>query len=175
MSKRRVLGLFGSFDAAFAAIGDIKAAKVSGVKLDDVEVLSPIEHPEIDEVLEHRKSHVPKFTLLGALFGMTFGFLFLASAQANFLVQPQGGKPVVPLPSNIVLSYEMLILFGVIFTLIAFLLSARLLRKRDPLYSENVSIDQVGVEVVVDDANLSGLKDAFARHGVVEIREGAIK
>ena len=174
MSKRSVLGLFGSFDDAFAAINDIKAGNVSGVKLDDVEVLSPIEHPEIDEVLEHRKSHVPKFTLLGALFGMTFGFLFLASAQANFLVQPQGGKPVIPLPSNIVLTYEMLILFGVIFTLIAFLTTARLLRKRDPLYSEKVSLDQVGIQIVLDDANLAGLKETFAKHGVLEVREGAL-
>lgn len=174
MSKRRVLGLFDGFDPAFAAINDVKAGNVSGVKLDDIEVLSPIEHPEIDEVLEHRKSHVPKFTLLGALTGMTFGFLFLASAQANFLVQPQGGKPVIPLPSNIVLTYEMLILFGVIFTLIAFLTTARLLRKRNPLYSEQVTIDQVGVEVTIDESDLAGLKESFAKHGVLEVREGAL-
>ncbi len=174
MSKRRVLGLFDGFDAAFAAINDIKAGNVSGVALDDVEVLSPIEHPDIDEVLEHRKSHVPKFTLLGALFGMTFGFLFLASAQANFLVQPQGGKPVIPLPSNIVLTYEMLILFGVIFTLIAFLTTARLLRKRNPLYSERITIDQVGVEITLDESNLAGLKENFAKHGVLEVREGTL-
>jgi len=125
-------------------------------------------------VLEYRKSHVPKFTLVGALFGMIVGFLFLASAQANFLVQPQGGKPVIPLPSNIVLTYEMLILFGVIFTVIAFLITARLLRKRNPLYSENVSVDQVGVEITLDESNLAGLKETFAKHGVLEVREGTL-
>jgi len=174
MNKRRILGLFGDFDAAFAAINDIKAGNVPGVTLDDVEVLSPIEHPDIDEVLEHRKSHVPKFTLLGALFGMIAGFLFLASAQANFLVQPQGGKPVIPLPSNIVLTYEMLILSGVIFTIVSFMVTARLFRKRNPLYSEMITVDQVGVEITLDEGNLAGLKEVFTKHGVLEVREGVL-
>jgi len=147
---------------------------VSGVKLDDVEVLSPIEHPDIDEVLEHRKSHVPKWTLFGALFGMIGGFLFLASAQANFLVQPQGGKPVIALPTNIVLTYEMLILSAVIFTVIAFLVTARLFRKRNPLYSEQITVDQVGIEITLDESDLAGLKESFAKHGVLEVREGAL-
>jgi len=112
---------------------------------------------------------------LGATFGCTAGFLFLASAQANFTVQPQGGKPVVPLPTNFVLSYEMLILFGVLATLVGFLLGARLLRKRKPLYSENVAIDQVGIEMVVEEKYIEPLKALFREHQVLEIRDEVSK
>lgn len=171
MSKHRIMGLFSDFDQAFAAIADIRAHKIPGVSVDDVTLKSPIEHPEIEEILGERPAHVPKFTLMGALFGVSFGFLFLASAQASFLVQPQGGKPVVPLPSNIVLTYEMLILFGVLFTVVSFFIGAGMGRKRDTLYSETVSLDQVGILLEVDESKAQALKDLFKEHKVVEIRE----
>ena len=171
MAKHKIMGLFSNFKEAFKVVDEIKAGKLNGVSLEDVSTKSPIEHPEIDEVLEHRKSPVPYFTLCGALFGVTFGFLFLASAQATFLVQPQGGKPVVPLPSNIVLSYEMLILFGVIATLIGFLTSARMLTKRSSIYSEKVGIDQIGIVLELDDNTLEPAKQFFKSHQVLEIRE----
>lgn len=171
MKRYYVMGLFSNFDEAFATISQIREHAIPGVSVDDVTLKSPIEHPEIEEVLGDRGSPVPKFTLFGAIFGICFGFLFLASAQASFLVQPQGGKPVIPLPSNIVLTYEMLILFGVIFTLIGFLINARLMTKRHPLYSEKVSLDQVGVMLELDEKNVEPVKELFKQHKVLEIRE----
>jgi len=171
MKKSRILGLFSNFDEAFNAISEIRLHKITGVSVNDVTVISPIEHPEIEEVLGERPSHVPKFTLTGACFGLTFGFLFLASAQATFLVQPQGGKAVIPLPSNIVLTYEMLILFSVLFTVAGFIIGARLLRKRRSLYSEMVTLDQVGIELEVEEKYIEPIKRLFKEHGVLEIRE----
>lgn len=178
MSKKkyRILGLFSNFEEAFLAIEDIKKHKVPGVSVDDVRLMSPIEHPEIEEILGDRPAHVPKFTLAGAIFGITFGFTFLATAQANFLVQPQGGKPVVPIPSNIVLTYEMLILFGVIFTVVSFLiLSGLLFGKKEKLYSEKVAIDQIGVILELAEDTYEPTKTLFRQHKVLEIREEVIK
>ncbi len=171
MKRYYVMGLFSNFEEAFAVISDIREKKIPGVTVDDVTLKSPIEHPEIEEVLGDRGSPVPKFSLFGAIFGIVFGFLFLASAQATFLVQPQGGKAVIPLPSNIVLTYEMLILFGVISTLIGFMISARLMTKRHPLYSEKVSLDQIGIMLELDEKNVNPIKDLFKSHKVLEIRE----
>ena len=175
MKKYKVMGLFSNFREAFQVIDDIRSQKVDGIELGHVTTKSPIEHPEIDEVLGHRPSPVPKFTLCGAIFGSTFGFLFLASAQANFLVQPQGGKPVIPLPSNFVLTYEMLILFSVIFTLIGFLISARMFTKRSKIYTEKVGVDQIGIVVDVDDNTIGPIKELFKDHKVLEIREEVLQ
>ena len=173
MKRFYVMGLFSNFEEAFAAVSDIRDHAIPGVSVDDVTLKSPIEHPEVEEVLGDRGSPIPKFTLFGAIFGATFGFLFLSSAQATFLVQPQGGKAVVPLPSNLVLTYEMLILFGVLATLIGFLISARMMTRRHPLYSEKVSLDQIGVLLEVDEKNVNPLKELFQKHQVLEIREEA--
>lgn len=175
MSKYRIKALFTDFDEAFAALSDIRHSKVPGVSIDDVTLNSPIEHPEIEEILGERTVHIPKLTLAGATFGLVFGFLFIASAQASFLIQPQGGKPIIPLPSNIVLVYEMLIFFGVWTTFFSFLFLSGLFRKRSNLYSEKVSLDQVGVILEVNQEQREPLKELFKQHKSLEIREEEVR
>ena len=175
MSKKRMMGLFGDFDEAHDAIADIRRHEVPGVTVDDVTMTSPIEHHEVEEILGERPVHIQKFTLFGAIFGVTFGFLFLSGAQATFLVQPQGGKAVIPLPSNFTLMYEMLIFFGVWSTFFAFLFLSGLLKKRSALYSEKVSLDQVAIIVEIDDSLEEPLKDLFQKRKVLEIREEIVQ
>ena len=175
MAKYNVMGLFSDFEAAFNVLSEIRASRIVGVGIDDVILKSPIEHPEIEEVLGKRPVHIQKFTLFGALFGVTFGFFFLSGAQATFLVQPQGGKPVVPLPSNFVLMYEMLIFFGVWITFFSFLFLSGLFKKRHSLYSEKISLDQVGILLELDDTTIGPIKDLFNRHNVAEIREEVVQ
>ena len=91
VKTKRVLGLFGDFDQAFEVIAGIRRYQVPGLTVDDITLKSPIEHPEIEDVLGERPTDIPKFTFWGGLFGLVFGFFFLASAQAIFWVQPQGG------------------------------------------------------------------------------------
>ncbi|MEK6748838.1 MAG: quinol:electron acceptor oxidoreductase subunit ActD [Pseudomonadota bacterium] len=171
MAKYHTFTLFSDFEEAFGALADIRVHKIPGISIDDVTLQSPIEHPEIEEVLGDRPVHVQKFTFFGAVFGVTFGFLFLAAAEASFLAQPQGGKPIIPLPSNIVLMYEMLIFFGVWTTVFAFIFLAGLVRKRGPIYSEQVNVDQIAVIIDVDEKNLDALKKLFTKHKALEFRE----
>jgi len=171
VKKTRILSLYGNFNEAMRVITDIRNYRVPGVSVDDINVISPIEHMELVELLGERPSHVGKFTLCGGLTGLILGFLFLASAQANFLVQPQGGKPVVPLPSNFVLTYEMMIMGSVLFTLAGLLVTGGLVRPRKRPYSEKVSVDQVGIELEVEDKYIEPLKRLFTEHQTLEIRE----
>ncbi len=171
MSRHRLLAMFDGFDDAIDTINAIKANKLAGVSVDDITVMSPIEHPDIDEILGDRPVNIQKFTFLGALFGVTFGFFFLAAAEASFLVQPQGGKPVIPFPSNFVLMYEMLIFFGVWTTVFAFLWMSGLFRKRGTLYSEKLTVDQVGIVVEVDEHQLEHTRAFFNDNKALEIRE----
>lgn len=171
MSKHRLLAMFKDFDDAFDVVDKIKAKSLSGVEVEDINMMSPIEHPDVDEKLGKRPVNIQYFTLMGAIFGLTFGFFFLASAQASFLVQPQGGKPVVPLPTNFVLMYEMLIFFGVWTTVFAFLGMSKLLRPRGTLYSEKLTVDEIGIVVEIEDDKLDSVKNFFKDNKALEIRE----
>lgn len=173
--SHRILGLFSNFDEATRAIEDIRDNKVPGVTVDDITIKSPIEHPEVEELLGERPVRVQQYTLFGALFGLIGSFIWISASQATFLVQPQGGKPVITLVSNIILNYEMLILGGVVFTLIGFLVGSGLPGRRGNLYSEQVSIDQVGILMEIDQKHLAPLKEVFNQHKVREIREEAVR
>lgn len=168
---KRLLGLFGDFDEAFEVIADIRRYQVPGLTVDDITLKSPIEHPEIEDVLGERPTNIPKWAFGGGLFGLVFGFFFLAGAQANFLAQPQGGKAVITIPSNIVLAYEMMILFGVLATLVGFILGAKLMRRGKGLYDAAISVDQIGIVIEVTDSQDQAMKDLFAKHNVIEVRE----
>lgn len=171
----RILGLFSNFDEATAAIRDIRCKQIPGVSVDDVTLNSPIEHPDVEEALGDRPVFVQRFTFCGAVFGIVGSWIWISAAQATFLVQPQGGKPVVTVVSNFVLNYEMMILGGVLFTLLGFLIGARLPSKKGTLYSEKVSLDQIGILLEVTEDRLTAVKELFKRHNVLEIREEAIK
>ena len=175
MKNNRLMGLFSDFEEAHDAIATIRRNEVPGLTVDDVFMESPIEHPEVEAVLGERPVHIQKVTLFGAIFGLTLGFLFLSGAQATFLVQPQGGKPVIPLPSNFVLMYEMLIFFAVWLTFFSFLFMSGLFKKRSGIYSENISLDQVAIIVEVDEGNVEPVKNLFKKHKVLEIREEVIQ
>ena len=172
---RRMLGLFSNFDEATNAIYDIRASKVAGLSVQDVTLISPIEHPDVEEALGDRPVRVQYFTFFGGLFGLVGSWLWIAAAQASFLVQPQGGKPVVTLVSNFVLSYEMMILGGVLSTLIGFLIGARLPSRPSTLYSEKVSLDQIGIILELEETHIEPVKNLFRNHKVLEIREEVMK
>jgi len=176
MSKRHLLALFNNFDEAAAVIEELRNTKINGFDSNkDMIMKSPIEHPEVEEVLGEKPVYVQLFTLGGALTGGIMGFLLIAGAQAVFFAQSKGGKPIVPFPPDFVLTYELFILGGVYITVLGFLICAGLPHKRSPLYSAKVSEDQIGILVKSDEGASDTLKAIFTKHKALEIQEEAGK
>ena len=69
MSKRHLLALFNDFDEAVAAIAELRGSNIKGFDIDDMILKSPIEHPEVEEVLGDKPVNVQWFTLVGACMG----------------------------------------------------------------------------------------------------------
>lgn len=175
MSQHHILALFNNFEDAEAAIYELRAADIKGFNFDDLTLKSPIEHHEVEDILGPRSANVQWFTLGGSILGGLLGFFLIAGAQGNFFAQMKGGKPIVPLPANFVLTYEMFILGGVFISVLGFLVCAGLPAKRSPLYSAKVSEDQIGVLVKADAAAIAKIKQIFLNHEALEIQEEAGK
>ncbi len=174
MSQRYMLALYNNFDEAEKVVKELRSTDIKGFNADDdLTVKSPIEHPDVEEFLGPKPIKVQWFTLVGASLGGLLGFLFISSAQANFYAQMKGGKPIIPIPPNMVLTYEMFILGGVYITVLGFLICAGLPAKRSPLYSAKVSEDQIGILVKADEAGAATLKGIFTKHNALEIQEEA--
>lgn len=176
MSTWRILALFDHFDAVSNAIREVRGANLPTLNVDNITIKSPIEHPDVEELLGPRPAPVRKYTLIGALLGGSLGFLFVAASQGNFYAQMKGGKPIIPLPPDFVLTYEMLILGGVYVTVGAFLVCAGLpARMRSSLYNVKISEDQIGVLVKAEKNCIDEIKKIFQRHNALKIEEEAVE
>jgi len=176
MTIKRLLGLFNDFDEATAALHELRNANLPSLKWDDVTIKSPIEHPEVEDVLGTRPIPIRYYTLGGALLGGSLGFLGIATAQGNFFSQLKGGKPIIPLPPNFVLTYEMLILGGVYITVLGFLIAAGLpKRMKSELYNAAVSEDQIGVMVKSNQHCIEEVRRIFERHKVLSMQEEVVQ
>jgi hypothetical protein len=175
MNNAHIFGLFKNFDTVSDVIREVRAANLPSLNLDDITIQSPIEHPEAEDLLGPRSSHTRRYTLAGALLGASIGFSLIAAAQGNFFSQLKGGKPIIPLPPDFVLTYEMLILGGVYITVLGFLICAGLpTRMKSSLYDVKISEDQVAIVVKANVRCSAEIKKIFQKHGVLKIQEEAV-
>lgn len=139
-----VMGAFAYEDDFLAA-----AEKLKSSGFDKISLLSPLPLEEAQEVLGLGKSPVRYFSLAGAIIGAISGFA-MAFGTALVFILPTGGRAIMALPPFFVITYEMTILFGVLFTLIGFHFVSGLPAWRDEPYLASASIDRF--VVVVEDA-----------------------
>jgi len=171
-NRHSMFALFNNFEEVREAIIELKVMDLREGGVEEMHMKSPIPHPELEEVIGARPVYVQRFTFVGALLGLLGGFLLTAAlSQSMFSVQPQGGKPIIPIPMDLVIMYEGTILFGVLFTVAGFLIGARLLHRTSPLYSRKVSEDQVGLLLEVQASHYERVKELLWKHKAQEIIE----
>ncbi len=160
------LGLFHEPEGALEAAGKLKSAGFARPEL-----MSPIPLEGVEEVLGEKKSIIKRFTLFGAIFGGFSGFL-LAAGTAVLFVHPTGGRPIITFPPFLIITYEMTILFGILATVLGFLISARLPAIKERLYVPETAVDQFAVTVACDSDEQFGQATAILREaGADEVRQ----
>jgi Protein of unknown function (DUF3341) len=135
------LALFGQPQSAVSAAGKLKRAGFAAP-----EIISPIPLESAEEVLGTKRSVIKRFTFVGAILGGIAGFS-LAAGTAVIYLHPTGGRPIIPFPPFLVITYELTILFGILATVIGFLISARLPAMRERAYAPEAAVDQFAVAV----------------------------
>jgi len=156
------LGLFRDPESALAAARALKSAGFDGL-----EILSPIPIHGIDEVLGPKKSVIKRFTLFGGIFGALSGFA-LAAGTAVLYLHPTGGRPIITIPPFLIITYEMTILFGILATVLGFLISARLPAIRERVYVPEAAVDKFVVCVACDSSDLLNRAEAILRTASAE-------
>ncbi len=160
------LGLFHEPSSALAAAGTLKSAGFA-----DLELMSPIPLEGVEEVLGEKKSVIKRFTLMGGLFGALFGFA-LAAGTAVLYLHPVGGRPIITIPPYLIITYEMLIFFGILFTVAGFFISSRLPAFRNRAYVPETAVDKFGVSVACDTEEHFKRAEAILNEaGAGEVRE----
>jgi hypothetical protein len=160
------LGLFAAPDAAIAAAGKLK-----GAGFEQPVLLSPVPLDGVEAALGPKRSVIKRFSFFGAIFGGVGGFT-LAAGTAVLYLHPTGGRPIITFPPYLIITYEMTILFGILATVLGFLISSRLPAVRNRVYVPEAAVDRFAVTVACTAAaDLERASEILRDAGAEEVRE----
>ncbi len=160
-----ILGTF-AFEEDFLAA----AKNLTASGFDNISLLSPLPLEEAQEVLGLDKSPVRHFSLAGAIIGAISGFAMAAGTSLVFIL-PTGGRAIITIPPFLIITYEMTILFGVLFTLLGFHFISGLPAWSDKPYLPSAGSDKFVVVVEGAEADQVARAEAIIRDaGAEEIR-----
>ncbi len=160
-----IVGTFAFEEDFLAAARNLRS---SG--FDDISLLSPVPLKEAQEVLGLGKSPVRHYSLAGAIIGAISGFAMAAGTALVFIL-PTGGRAIITIPPFLIITYEMTILFGVLFTLIGFHFVSGLPAWKDRPYVPSANVDRFVVIVEGAAAEQAARAEAIIRDaGAEEVR-----
>ena len=166
------VGLLASFeyvDSAVNAIGELRAA---GLK--KITAYMPYPDHHIEEALGYDQSPVRVWALAGGLLGAAGGFA-LASFTSMDWPLVTGGKPILSMPAYVIISFEMMVLFGALATVIGFFVHSRLpYVKPMVVYDPEFSAGKFGVYVTVAVDHLDRARGILRGQDPAEIREDPV-
>ena len=154
------MAIMGTFKYEEDFLSAAENLKTSG--FDNISLLSPLPLEEAQEVLGLGKSPVRRFALAGAIIGAISGFAMAAGTALVFIL-PTGGRAIITIPPYLIITYEMTILFGVLFTLLGFHFVSGLPAWRDRPYLPAANIDRFVVVVEGAEADQVARAEAIIR------------
>ena len=101
-----VIGAFSELDSAVHAIEDLRKQNFS-----DLTVYTPTPRHELEHALAPPTSPVRRFTLIGGLLGVTFGY-WVAIWISDYWPIVVGGKPVASWVPYTIIGFELMVLIG---------------------------------------------------------------
>ena len=112
----------------------------------------------------YRESPVRVFTLVGGLTGAATGFAFTTWTSMDWPLVT-GGKPIVAIPTSVVIAFELTVLFGALSTLIGvFVLSRLPFTKPIVIYDPEFVAGRYGVYVGAEGAKLDDARRILQKH-----------
>jgi len=142
-----ILGIFKTLEPAAGAINQLIAA---GVAEDQITSLSSVPYPEGVLIPERRKPAFYLSTLVFGVFGALTGFA-LAAGTAWLYPLRTGDKPIISIFPVGLITYELMMLFAIIGTLIGMFWTMGLPDFKPRAYAAEISDGAIGILVTTGD------------------------
>src|SRR5690242_15184480 len=160
-----VIGAFRELDSAVHAIEDLRKQNFR-----DITVYTPTPRHELEEAMQPPKSPVRRFTLIGGLLGVTFGY-WVPVWISDYWPIVVGGKPVASWVPYTILGFEVMVLIGGLATVFAMFALSRIPRLTMTVgYDPRFSGGYFGVWVVTDPNRADSAVDVLKKYGAEEVR-----
>ena len=163
-----VVGAFHEIDTTVAALEDLKKKK-----LGEVTVYSPTIRHELEHAIDAPQSVVRRFTLIGGLLGVSFGY-WVAIWSSTYWPLVVGGKAIASWIPYTIIGFEVMVLVGALSTVAGMFINSRIPRLSTTSgYDARFSGGYFGIFIACD-ANKAGQAEELLRHhGAVEVRREA--
>ena len=163
-----VVGAFHEIDTTVAAIEDLKKKK-----LGEVTVYSPTIRHELEHAIDATQSVVRRFTLIGGLLGVSFGY-WVDIWSSTYWPLVVGGKAIASWIPYTIIGFEVMVLVGALSTVAGMFINSRIPRLSTTSgYDARFSGGYFGIFIACD-ANKAGQAEELLRHhGAVEVRREA--
>ncbi len=160
-----VLAAFAEIDATVDAVADLRKKIFS-----DITIFTPTPRHEFEEVLDAPTSYERRFTLVGGLLGVTFGY-WIAIWISDYWPIVVGGKPVASWVPYTIIGFELMVLFGSLATVFGMFALSRIPRLTMTVgYDARFSHGDYGVWVVAGPDRVAEASEVLRRHGALEVR-----
>ena len=160
-----VLAAFRELDAAVDAIEDLRSQKIT-----DFTVYTPTPRHEIDEAVAPPTSPVRKFTLIGGLSGVCFGY-WIAIWTSEYWPLVTGGKAIGSWIPYTIICFELMVLIGGLSTVFGMFYVSRIPRLTMTVgYDPRFSHGDYGVFVECAPDRIQTVEEIMRRNGAAEVR-----
>jgi hypothetical protein len=163
-----VMGAFLELDTTVAAIEDLKKKR-----LGEVTVYSPTIRHELEHAIDAPVSVVRRFTLVGGLLGVSFGY-WIAIWSSTYWPLVTGGKAIASWIPYTIIGFEVMVLVGALSTVAGMFINSRIPRLSTTSgYDPRFSGGHFGIFIACDTAKAPQAEALLREHGAVEVRREA--
>jgi hypothetical protein len=160
-----VIGSFRELDATVDAIEDLKKQR-----LGDITVYSPTPRHELEHAIHAPESGVRRFTLVGGLLGVSFGY-WVSVWTSEYWPLVVGGKAIASWIPYTIIGFEVMVLVGALSTVFGMFYLSRIPRLTLTVgYDPRFSHGTFGVWVESPPDKLRAAEELLRQHGAVEVR-----
>lgn len=160
-----VLGAFHELDATVDAINALKTKR-----LGDVTVYSPTIRHEIDHAIDAPVSVVRRFTLIGGLLGVSFGY-WIAIWSSDYWPLITGGKAIASWIPYTIIGFEVMVLVGALSTVAGMFINSRIPRLTTTTgYDPRFSGGHFGIYIECSADKAVQAEETLRQLGALEVR-----
>ena len=162
---RGVVGVFRELDATLEAIDVLKREKFA------ITAYTPTPRHEFEDALNRGPSVVRRFTLIGGMCGVTFGY-WIAIWISDYWPIVVGGKAIASWIPYTIIAFEVMVLVGALATVFGMFYAARIPKLAMTIgYDPRFSGGNYGVWVECAPDRAKAAADLLRRSGALEVRD----
>ncbi len=166
--RRGLVAVYRELDALVDAVEELKQKNFTSFT-----VYTPTPRHEIDDAVDAPMSPVRRFTLIGGLCGVTFGY-WIAVWTSEYWPLVVGGKPFASWIPYTIIGFELMVMVGSLATVAGMFTNSRIPKiTRTPGFDPRFSSNQFGVYVEAPPERLGDAEALLKSHGAVEVRDEA--